>query len=182
MERKMNNLALNIQIMWLKFERDKRKKWHIRILFEESLVKVTQSCLTLCDPLDCSPTGSSLHAILQARILEWVAIPFSRNLPNPGIKLRPPTLQADSLPSEPQSAVKWVAQAHTGIKLRSPTLQADALSSELPGKPLRLQGVPKIRPQTVGVTAVACFVSVLWGRSLCISSPVSGWPRVPHCS
>ena len=41
-------------------------------------VLVTQSCLTLFDPMDCSPPGSSLHGILQARILEWVAIPFSR--------------------------------------------------------------------------------------------------------
>ena len=38
--------------------------------------------------------------ILQARILEWVAIPFSRDLPNPGIKPRSPSLQADSLPAE----------------------------------------------------------------------------------
>ena len=37
-----------------------------------------QSCLTLCDPTDCSPPGSSVHGILQARILEWVAISFSR--------------------------------------------------------------------------------------------------------
>ena len=69
-------------------------------------VSATQSCPTLCEPMDCSPPGFSVHGILQAGILEWVAIPFSRNLPNPGIKLRPPTLQADSLPSEPQSAVK----------------------------------------------------------------------------
>ena len=41
-------------------------------------VLVAQSCLTLCDPIDCSPPGSSVHGILQARILEWVAIPFSR--------------------------------------------------------------------------------------------------------
>ena len=37
-----------------------------------------QSCLTLCDPMDCSPPGSSVHGILQASILEWVAMPFSR--------------------------------------------------------------------------------------------------------
>ena len=36
------------------------------------------SCPTLCDPMDCSPPGSSVHGILQARMLEWVAIPFSR--------------------------------------------------------------------------------------------------------
>ena len=40
--------------------------------------EVTQSCPTLCDPLDCSPPGSSLHGILQTRILEWIAISFSR--------------------------------------------------------------------------------------------------------
>ena len=42
------------------------------------VVFVTQLCLTLFDPMDCSPPGSSVHGILQARILEWVAIPFSR--------------------------------------------------------------------------------------------------------
>ena len=40
--------------------------------------KLLQSCLTLCDPMDCSPPGSSVHGILQARILEWVAISLSR--------------------------------------------------------------------------------------------------------
>ena len=40
-------------------------------------LKVTQSCLTLCDPMDCSLPGSSVHGILQARVLEWVAISFS---------------------------------------------------------------------------------------------------------
>ena len=38
---------------------------------------------TLCDPMDCSPAGSSVHGILQARTLEWVAIPFSRGSPLP---------------------------------------------------------------------------------------------------
>ena len=41
-------------------------------------VLVTQSYPTLCDPMDCSPSGSSVHEILQARLLEWVAISFSR--------------------------------------------------------------------------------------------------------
>ena len=52
-------------------------------------VKVTQSCLILCDPMDYT-----IHGILQARILQWVA--------NPGIKPRSPALQVDSLPAEPQ--------------------------------------------------------------------------------
>ena len=42
------------------------------------ILLVTQSCPTLCNPMDCSPPGSSVHGILQARILEWVAIPFPR--------------------------------------------------------------------------------------------------------
>ena len=44
---------------------------------------VAQLCLTLCDPLDCSPPGSSVHGILQARILEWVARPSSRGSSQP---------------------------------------------------------------------------------------------------
>ena len=43
-----------------------------------SVVLVAQSCPTLCDRTDCSPPGPSVHGILQARILEWIAIPFSR--------------------------------------------------------------------------------------------------------
>ena len=59
-----------------------------------------QSCLTLCNPLDCSSSGSSVHGILQARTLELVAISFSRDLPNPGIEpgsLASPALAGDSV-------------------------------------------------------------------------------------
>ena len=49
-------------------------------------VLVAQLCPTLCDPMDCSPPGSSVHRILQARILDWVAISFSRDLPDPGME------------------------------------------------------------------------------------------------
>ena len=59
-----------------------------------------QSCPALCDSMDCSPPGSSVHGFLQAGILEWVAISFSRALPGPGIKPRCPALQGDSLPPE----------------------------------------------------------------------------------
>ena len=48
--------------------------------------KSLQSCLTLCDPVDCSLLGSSVHEILQARILEWVAIPPPGDLPDSGIE------------------------------------------------------------------------------------------------
>jgi len=55
-------------------------------------VKIAQSCLTLCDPMDCSLPGSSVHEIFQARVLEWIAISFSRDLPDPGIEPGSPTL------------------------------------------------------------------------------------------
>ena len=67
----------------------------------ESESEFTQSCLTLCDPMGCNLPGSSVHGIIQARVLEWAAISFSRDLSNPGIELRSPALQADTLPSEP---------------------------------------------------------------------------------
>ena len=62
---------------------------------------VAQSCLTLWDPTDCSPPGSSVQGIFQARILEWVAVSFPGDLPDPEIEVRSPTMRADSLPSEP---------------------------------------------------------------------------------
>ena len=58
-------------------------------------VKVTQSCPTLCDPMDYT-----VHGIPQAIILEWVPFPSPGDLLNPGIKPRSPASQADSLPAE----------------------------------------------------------------------------------
>ena len=60
-----------------------------------SEVKLTQSCLTPCDPMDYV-----VHGNRQARILEWVAVPFPGDLPSPGIEPSS-ALQADSLPAEP---------------------------------------------------------------------------------
>ena len=65
--------------------------------------KLLQSCLTLGDPMDCSPAGASVHGILQTRILKWVAISSSRRSSQPRIKVMPPVFpafQANSLPSE----------------------------------------------------------------------------------
>ena len=56
------------------------------------VVKIAQSCPTLCDPIDCSLPGSSVHGIFQAIVLEWLAISFSRELPDPGIEPGSPTL------------------------------------------------------------------------------------------
>ena len=64
-------------------------------------VLVAQSCAILCNPMDYSPPGSSVHGIFLARILEWVAISFSRGSIQQGIEPRSLALQVDSLPSEP---------------------------------------------------------------------------------
>ena len=61
-----------------------------------------QLCLTICNPMDCSPPGSWVHGILQAIILEWVAMPFSY----PMIEPRSPILQVDFLPSQPPRSEK----------------------------------------------------------------------------
>ena len=60
-------------------------------------VLVIKLCLTLCDPIDCNLPSSSVQRIIQARILAWAAIPFSRDSSWPGDQ----TLQTDSLLSEP---------------------------------------------------------------------------------
>ena len=58
---------------------------------KESESEVTQSCPTLCDPMDCSLPGSSIHEIFQARVLEWLPFLSPGDLPNPGIKPWSPT-------------------------------------------------------------------------------------------
>ena len=60
-----------------------------------------QSCLTVGDPMGCRPAGSSVCGDYPGKNTEVVAMPSSRDLPIPGIKCRPPALQANSLPSEP---------------------------------------------------------------------------------
>ena len=89
--------------------------------------EVAQSCPSLCNPVDCSLTGFSVHGILQARILEWVTISFSRGSSNPGI--------------EP-----WY-----------PALEADALTSEPPGKPIYLHDLTQIAFKELSVILVSHF-------------------------
>ena len=67
----------------------------------ESESEVAQPCPTLCYPVNCSPPGSSVHGIFQARILEWVAISFSRGSSQPRDWTRSPALRADGLTFEP---------------------------------------------------------------------------------
>ena len=95
-------------------------------------VRVAHSCPTLCNPLDYA-----VHGILQARILEWVAFPSPGDLPNPGIKPRSPSLQADSLPAEPPGKeVIWtllMCDRASQVALVVETLPANAGAVRMPG-------------------------------------------------
>ena len=99
-----------------------------------------RSCLTLCDP-----KGYTVHEILQARILEWVAFPLSRDLPNPGIQSRSPALLADSLLAEPPGKPNNTGEGSLSLLqggssrprnwTRVPSLQVGSLPTELSKKP-----------------------------------------------
>ena len=81
-----------------------------------------QLCLTLCGPLNCSPSNSFVHGIFQARILEWL-FPSPGDLLDPGIKPTSPVspaLQADSLPpSHKGSPKEWIDQVFSFFQLLS---------------------------------------------------------------
>ena len=70
---------------------------------------VSQSCPTLCDPMDCSLPGSSIHGNFQARVLSGLPFPSPGDLPDSGIEPRSPILQAEALPSKPpeMSEIAW---------------------------------------------------------------------------
>ena len=86
-------------------------------------VLIAQSCPTLCDPMDSSLPGSSVHGILQASILEWVAIPFSRGSSQSRDWNWSPALQAASLLSEPYTPfICCQLQGSLATEAKAPTL------------------------------------------------------------
>ena len=96
--------------------------------------EVTQLCLTLCDPVYCSLPGSSVHRILQARILEWVTISFERGSP---------TLEADALTSQVQS-LGWEDLLEKGMATHSTILAWRIPGTEEPGG-LQSMGSQRVR-------------------------------------
>ena len=83
----------------------------------EITISVSQSCLTLCDPLDCSPPGCSVHGISQATALEWVVISFSREFPDPGIEPVSPALAGGFFTTEPPGYPKHTTWWNVGPSL-----------------------------------------------------------------
>ena len=76
----------------------RRQAWKFKVF-------ILQICLTVCDRMDCSPSASSVHGILQARILDSVAIPFSRGSSQFRDEPNSLALHADSLPSKPPGKI-----------------------------------------------------------------------------
>ena len=80
------------------------------------LSSVSQSCLTLCNPMECGTPGSSVHGIFQARILDWVVISYSGDLPDQGVKptsLTSPTLGGGFLTTMPPGKLQIYPQLFT---------------------------------------------------------------------
>ena len=104
-------------------------------------MKVAQSCLTFCDPTDYS-----VHGILQARILEWVAFPFSRGSSQPRDRTQVSCGAGRFFPSwaTREAQEYWSGWpipsgdlSDPGVKLGSAVLQVDSLPAELPGQPYK---------------------------------------------
>ena len=98
-------------------------------------MKVTQSCPTLCNPMDYM-----VHGILQDRILDWVAFPFSRGSSQPGIKPMPPALQVDSLPAESPGKlypciIILISEAWLSVQVTFTALYHSLYKAIIQGKP-----------------------------------------------
>ena len=99
---------------------------HKEMLRSES--EVAQSCLTLCNPMDCSLSGSSSMGFSRQECWSGLPFPSPGDLPDPGIEPRSPALQADALPSEPPG--KPIPDAKKGrYKYRSPVLEMKRITS-----------------------------------------------------
>ena len=135
-----------------------------------------RSCPTLCDPWDCSPPGSSIHRISQARTLEWVTISFSRVASPPRVwtmSLVPPSLQANSL-----------LLSHRGSPYLCRCTSNHISFSTLTKKNLTPSYFPPIFPFTVGCCSSCLEGSgkkVVQKRTTLSAENKMGW-ELEHCS
>ena len=115
------------------------------------LCLVTQSCLTLCNSTDCGLRNTAVHGDSLGKYWSVLPCPSPGNLPNPGIKLRYPALQEDSLQSEPLGkplntgmgslsllqVILLTQESNWGL-----CIAGDSLPAELPGKPVNYMHIP----------------------------------------
>ena len=95
-------------------------------------------CLTLCDPIDYSPPDSSVHGISQTRILEWVAISFSRRSSRPRDRTCISCLAGGPFPTEPPRKPPMLLVQFSSVTQSCPTL-CDPTNRSMPGLPVHHQ-------------------------------------------
>ena len=128
---------------------------------------VTQSCLTLCDPIDYSPPGSSVRGILQARMLEQV-FPSPQYLTNLGIEPSPLSLQEDSLPSEPPRKPKEYIHIYLNTHIFSrATLVAQWYGSTYKGNVGSIPGSGRYAEEETGNPFQHSFLGNPMDRGVC---------------
>ena len=133
-------LKMYLKKSWLKTPRTWRRK-HIQVQRNKSESQVARSCSTLCEPMDCSLPGSSVHGIFQAIVLEWIAISFSRGCSWPRDQTQVSRIVDRCFTvwaTREVSGLLFPSQGDLpdpGIKPEFPILQADTLLSESPIPP-----------------------------------------------
>ena len=113
----MNQTAWSCFISWVQHRENqtepassKAARFHL-FFFLCTLAKLLQSCQTLCDPMNCSLPVSPIPGILQARILDWIAVSSSRDLPNPEIEptsLMSPALAGRFFTTSTSWETRWI--------------------------------------------------------------------------
>ena len=131
---------------------------------ESVKVKVAQLCPTLCDCMNYT-----IHGILQIRILEWVALSSPEDLHNTGIKTRPPPLQVDSLPAEPQGKPKNTGVGNLSLSSGSSRLRNQTGVSSIAGKFFTNWAIREIHPPPH-------IESVMLYNPLILCRPLLLWP------
>ena len=97
-------------------------------------VLVAQSCLTLCNPMDCRPPGSSVHGIFQARILDWAAISFSRGPSWPRNQTHVSCTAGRFFTTEPPGKTRW--------RVKTGNFQLNYSDANLPNTTVQLSQLP----------------------------------------
>ena len=97
-----------VSLEWRKYLEKQEQLLLYYIHIGKVKIEVAQSCPTLCDPIDCSLPGSSVHGIFQAIVLEGIAISFSRGSSQPRARTQVSRIVEDALPSEPPGkSIQW---------------------------------------------------------------------------
>ena len=111
-----------------------KQKSELEVVLVFVCAKSLLLCPIICDPVDCSPPGSSVRRILQARILEWCALPSSGDLPNPGVEFVPlmaPALAGSSLQLVPPEKSRGICAVLQRNNTRTSLIGRRVIQEEL---------------------------------------------------